>query len=71
MDRSMIDTTSWGVLIEKTSEEAWELISKMATNSQQFGVHVDSFRRFNEVIHSNIEKNLSELTSLIKQVALE
>jgi succinyl-CoA synthetase beta subunit len=62
MDRSMIDTTSWGVLIEKTSEEAWELISKM---------HVDSFRRFNEVIHSNIEKNLSELTSLIKQVALE
>jgi hypothetical protein len=28
----------------------------MAANSQQFGVRVDSSKRVNEVIHSNIEK---------------
>jgi hypothetical protein len=42
----------------------------MAANSQQFGVCVDSSRRFNEVIYSNIETKLSELTSLVRQVAL-
>jgi hypothetical protein len=42
----------------------------MAANSQQFGVCVDSSRRFNEVIYSNIETKLSELTYLVRQVAL-
>jgi len=43
----------------------------MAANSQQFGVRVDSSRSFNEIIHSNIETKLSELTSLVKQVVLD
>jgi hypothetical protein len=43
----------------------------MAANSQQFRVRVDSSRSFNEIIHSNIETKLSELTSLVKQVALD
>jgi hypothetical protein len=63
----MIDTTSWGVLIEKTSEEAWELISKIAANSQQFGVHVDSFRRFNEVIHSNWHDQKIDVFSQVQE----
>jgi hypothetical protein len=67
----MIDATSEGVRIEKTSKEARELILKMVANSQQFGVCVDSSRSFNEVIHSNIETKLSELTSLVKQVTLD
>jgi len=71
MDHSMIDATSEGVRIEKTSKEARELILKMVANSQQFGVCVDSSRSFNEVIHSNIETKLSELTSLVKQVTLD
>jgi hypothetical protein len=70
MDRSMIDTTNGWAFIEKTLEEAWESISKMAENSQQFVVRVDSSRWVNKVIHSNIETKLSELTPLIKQVAL-
>jgi len=71
IDRSMIDAASEGVRIEKTSKEARELILKMVANSQQFGVRVDSSRSFNEVIHSNIETKLSELTSLVKQVTLD
>ena len=43
----------------------------MAANSQQFGVRVDNTpRKVNEVMHSNIETQLSELTSLVRQVAL-
>jgi hypothetical protein len=42
----------------------------MEANSQQFRVCVDSSRRFNEVIHSNIEKKLLELISLVRQVIL-
>ena len=70
IDHSMIDAASEWRLVEKTPEEAQELISKMAANSQQFGVCVDSSRRFNEVIYSNIETKLSELTYLVRQVAL-
>jgi hypothetical protein len=33
MDYSMIEATSGGALIEKTLEEAWDLISNMAANS--------------------------------------
>ena len=56
MDRSMIDAASGGALVEKTPKEAKNLISKMAANSQQFGVKVDHMpRKVNEVIYSNIE----------------
>jgi hypothetical protein len=43
----------------------------MAVNSQQFRVRVDHMpRKVNEIMYSNIETELSKLTSLIKQVAL-
>ncbi|RDY05967.1 hypothetical protein CR513_10131, partial [Mucuna pruriens] len=38
MDRSMIDATSGGALMEKTTVAARHLISNMASNSQQFGI---------------------------------
>ncbi|XP_074559886.1 uncharacterized protein LOC141815923, partial [Curcuma longa] len=37
MDRSMIDAAAGGALVNKTPEQAKELISNMAENSQQFG----------------------------------
>jgi hypothetical protein len=37
MDRSMIDATSGGALVNKTLKAAKQLISNMAENSQQFG----------------------------------
>jgi len=62
--QSIIDVASDGALVEKTNEEARDLISKMAANSQQFGVRVDHMpRKVNEVMHSNIETQLLELTS--------
>jgi len=71
MDRSMIDTASGGALVEKTHVEARDLICKMAGNSKQFRIGTDHTpRKVNEVMHSNIETQLSELTSLVRQVAL-
>jgi hypothetical protein len=66
----MIDIASEGARIEKTPEEVQDLILKMTVNPQQFGVHVNSFKIVIEVIHSNIETQLSKLTSLVRQVVL-
>ena len=49
-DRSIIDTASGGALVNKTPREAWELIERMAKNSQQFGTREDvPIRKVNEV----------------------
>ncbi|XP_071901108.1 uncharacterized protein [Coffea arabica] len=70
MDRSMLDAASGGALVNKTTDEATLLISTMAENSQQFGVRADgAIRRVNEVNHSDLEGKLSELTSLVRQMA--
>jgi len=69
MDRSMIVVASGGALVEKTLVEARDLISKMAANSQQFGIITDHTpRKVNEVMRSNIEAQLSKPTSLVIQV---
>ena len=71
MDRSMIGAASGGALVEKSLMEARDLISKMAANPHQFGIRADHTpRKVNEVMHFNIETQLSELTSLVRQVAL-
>lgn len=41
MDRNIIDTASGGTLIEKTCQEARNLISNMVANSQLFGTRRD------------------------------
>ncbi|XP_074572638.1 uncharacterized protein LOC141829123 [Curcuma longa] len=75
MDRSMIDAAAGGALVNKTPEQARELISNMAENSQQFGGRALTTRGVNEVqLVSNeqkeIKSSLLELTSLVKQMAL-
>jgi len=63
----MIDTASEGALVKKTPAEAKYLISKMATNSQQFGIRAGHTPR---KVNDNIETQLSEITFLMRQVAL-
>jgi len=65
-DRSIIDATSRGALVDKTPEVARQLISNMATNSKQFGTCGDfSGKRVNEVSISNLENKVNDLTSLV------
>jgi len=53
---SMINATSGDAFVKKTHMEERDLIFKMTANSQQFGITTNhTFRKVNEVIHSNIE----------------
>ncbi|KAH9680148.1 hypothetical protein KPL71_026438 [Citrus sinensis] len=73
MDRSMIDAASGGALVDKTPEAARNLIANMAANSQQFNTRHDLLpppKRVNEVSTTSLEKQVSNLTSLVQQLAL-
>ncbi|XP_071939268.1 uncharacterized protein [Coffea arabica] len=70
-DRNIIDAASGGALVNKTTQEAWDLIEQMAENCQQFGTRADvPTRKVNEVSSSSIEQQLSELTSFVRQIAV-
>ncbi|KAL2228655.1 UNVERIFIED_CONTAM: hypothetical protein Sindi_1845200 [Sesamum indicum] len=67
MDRKLIDAASGGALFNKTPTEARNLISIMASNTQQLGVRYDDPpKRSNEV--SNLEDRLNQLTSIFEKV---
>ncbi|XP_037494808.1 uncharacterized protein LOC119370546 [Jatropha curcas] len=71
MDRNMIHAASGGALVDKTPEDAKRLIANMAANSQQFGMRMDhTSKKVNEVSTSNLEKQISDLTSLVRQIAV-
>ncbi|XP_071939221.1 uncharacterized protein [Coffea arabica] len=70
-DRSIIDAASGGALANKTPREAWELIEAMAENSQQFGFRESNpSRKVNEVEISSLQQQMSELTSVVRQLAM-
>ncbi|XP_019153451.1 PREDICTED: uncharacterized protein LOC109149915 [Ipomoea nil] len=70
-DRSMVDAAGGGSLADKTPTDARQLISTMAENSQQYGTRVDgSIRRVNEVSTSQLENKISDLTTLVRQMAV-
>ena len=68
MDRSMIDAASGGALMNKTPQEAKDLIVNMAANTQQFGTRQD-MRRVNEVSSSSLEQQISANTQQISNLA--
>ena len=71
MERSMVDAASGGALVDKTPEAAKMLISNMAANSQQFGTRIEhTSKKVNEVSTSNLERQISDLTSLVRQMAV-
>ncbi|RDY05582.1 hypothetical protein CR513_10556, partial [Mucuna pruriens] len=74
MDRSMIDATSGGALMDKTPATTRHLISNMASNTHQFGIRGPSQSRMvNEIgaaSNQRLENQLTELTSLVRQLAV-
>ena len=71
MDRSMVDAASGGALVDKTPAEARRIISTMAENSQQFGTRAaPSLKKVHEVSTSPLEQQISDLTSLVRQLAV-
>ncbi|KAH9697834.1 hypothetical protein KPL71_023778 [Citrus sinensis] len=70
---TMIDAASGGALVDKTPDTARNLIANMAVNSQQFNTRNDLLpppKRVNEVSTTSLEKQVSNLTSLVQQLAL-
>lgn len=75
-DRSIIDTASWGVLVNKTPEVTCYLITNMAANSKNFSTLGDFHTKcMNEVNSSNLNAkieifilNKTELTSIVKSL---
>lgn len=66
---NIIDVASSGALVDKTPQEARNLISNMVANSQQFGTRQDvPVRWVNEVNTISVEQQLSELTSIVCQL---
>ncbi|RDX81779.1 hypothetical protein CR513_37495, partial [Mucuna pruriens] len=74
MDKSMIDASSGGALMDKTSATARYLISNMASNTQQFGIKGPSQSRMVNKIGAasnlRLENQLSKLTSLVRQLVV-
>ncbi|KAH6780567.1 hypothetical protein C2S52_011804 [Perilla frutescens var. hirtella] len=69
-ERKWIDASCGGTISEKTPTQIRKIISDMAEASQQYGRRQEThIRRVNEVSSSSIESQLSELTSLVKQLA--
>ncbi|XP_052189944.1 uncharacterized protein LOC127799754 [Diospyros lotus] len=74
----LVDAASGGALVEKTPAAARDLISKMAQNAQQFGTRLNTpMKPVNEVGFAapmdqrRIENRLEELTSMVRQLALD
>ncbi|XP_052172198.1 uncharacterized protein LOC127788126 [Diospyros lotus] len=74
----LVDAAYGGALVEKTPAAARDLISKMAQNAQQFGTRLNTpMKTVNEVGFAapmdqrRIENRLEELTSTVRQLALD
>ncbi|TYG65196.1 hypothetical protein ES288_D06G166900v1 [Gossypium darwinii] len=67
-DRGMIDAASGGALVEKTPEQARNLIANMAQNTQQFGLRrSDLGKRMDEGQSSMMEAQLANLTAMVSK----
>ncbi|KAH9716919.1 hypothetical protein KPL71_021635 [Citrus sinensis] len=67
---SMIDAASGGALVDKTPEAARNLIANMAANRSTRNDLLPPPKRVNEVSTTSLEKQVSNLTSLVQQLAL-
>ncbi|XP_051150173.1 uncharacterized protein LOC127264715 [Andrographis paniculata] len=74
MGRNIIDAASGGALVNKTSAQAWDLIARMAENTQQFGSRdVGQHISGNNSDHAiqSMQRQLSELTRFVRKIVVE
>ncbi|XP_051141221.1 uncharacterized protein LOC127258426 [Andrographis paniculata] len=73
MDRNIIDAASGGALVNKTPAQAWDLIARMAENTQQFGSRDVGHMSGNKNDHTiqSIQQQLYELTSFVRKMVVE
>ncbi|XP_040966959.1 uncharacterized protein [Gossypium hirsutum] len=68
MEMNMVDAASGGALVNMTPQQARDLISTMATNSQQFRANPEPPRRVHQLSNSTIEDRLDKLTNIVNSL---
>ncbi|XP_051140008.1 uncharacterized protein LOC127257612 [Andrographis paniculata] len=73
MDKNIINAASGGALVNKTQAQAWDLIARMAENTQQFGSRDVGHTSKNSNGHSiqSMQQQLSELTSFVRKMVVK
>ncbi|XP_051141146.1 uncharacterized protein LOC127258371 [Andrographis paniculata] len=72
MDRNIIDAASGGALVDKTPAQAWDLIARMAENTQQFGSRDVGQMSGNNNDHAiQSMQQLSELMSFVRKMVVK
>ncbi|KAK5795327.1 hypothetical protein PVK06_036588 [Gossypium arboreum] len=71
MEMNMVDAASGGALINMTPQQAKDLISTMAVNSQQFRANPEPPRRVHQLSNSTIKDRLDRLTNIMNSLVTE
>ncbi|KAG8491703.1 hypothetical protein CXB51_015156 [Gossypium anomalum] len=71
IEMNMVDAASGGALVNMTPQQARDLISTMAANSQQFRANPEPPRRVHQLSNSTIEDRLDRLTNIVNSLVTE
>ena len=64
----MIDAASGGALVDKTPQEARNLLANMAGNTQSFFTRQENVKKFDKSNYSSVEQQLSTLTNIVDKL---
>ncbi|KAG8474720.1 hypothetical protein CXB51_031305 [Gossypium anomalum] len=71
MEMNMVDAASGGALVNMTPQQARDLISTMATNSQQFQANPEPPRGVHRLSNSTLEDKVDRLTNMMNSLIVE
>ncbi|KAG8492898.1 hypothetical protein CXB51_010279 [Gossypium anomalum] len=65
---NMVDAASGGALVNKTSQQVKDLISTMATNTQQFRADPEPTRRVHQLSNSTLKDKVDRLNNIMNSL---
>ncbi|KAG8474190.1 hypothetical protein CXB51_033811 [Gossypium anomalum] len=68
MEMNMVDPASGGALVNMTPQQARDLISTMAANTQQFRANPEPPRRVHQLSNSTLEDKVDRLTNMMNSL---
>ncbi|XP_052490799.1 uncharacterized protein LOC128043042 [Gossypium raimondii] len=71
MEMNMVEAASGGALVNMTPQQARDLISTIAANSQQFRANTEPPRRVHQLSNSTLEEKVDRLTNMMNSLIAE
>ncbi|KAK5833163.1 hypothetical protein PVK06_016977 [Gossypium arboreum] len=68
IEMNMVDASSRGALLNMTPQQARDLISTMAVNTQQFRANPEPTRRVHQLSNSTLEDKVDRLTNTVNSL---